>query len=88
MQRGPGGCTRGEVRSRRGAPPRGWADRSDAAGVAPAPGSAGAEREDRVLTKYVIGRDCNAVATTTEFVADGPRSTESSNRGTPAGGSR
>jgi hypothetical protein len=74
-QHGRGGCTRGEVRSRRGAPLRGWADRSDAAGVAPAPGNADPEREDRVLTKYVVGRDCNAAATTTEFVADGPRST-------------
>jgi hypothetical protein len=73
MQRGPGDGTHGEVRSRRGAPPRGWAGRSDAAGVAPAQGNAGAEREVRVLTMCVVGRDCNAVATTTEFVADGPR---------------
>ena len=52
-----------------------WADRSDAAGVAPASGNAGVERESPVLTKYVVGRDCNAVATTTEFGADGPRLT-------------
>jgi hypothetical protein len=36
----------------------------------------GAEQESRVLTMCVAGRDCNAVATTTGFVADGPRSTE------------
>ena len=35
-----------------------------------------AEREDRVPRKSVVGRDCSAAATTTEFVADGPRSTE------------
>jgi hypothetical protein len=71
---GSGGCTRGEVRSRRGAPARGLAGQSDAAGLAPAPGNAGAAREGRVLRKYAVGRDCNAAATTTEFVADAPRS--------------
>ena len=44
--------------------------------LAPAPDNAGVEREDRVLRKYVVGRDCSAAATTTEFVADGPRSKE------------
>jgi hypothetical protein len=33
------------------------------------------EREGRAQTKSVVGCDCNAVATTTEFGADGPRST-------------
>jgi hypothetical protein len=46
----------------------------------------GGNAEVRVLTMCVVGRDCNAVATTTEFVADGPRSAESSNRGTSAEG--
>ena len=76
MPRGPRGGTRGEVRSRRGEPRRGWAGRSDAAGVAPARGNACAEQESRVLTMCVAGRDCNAVATTTGLVAYGPRSTE------------
>jgi hypothetical protein len=76
MPRGPRGCTRGEVRSVPSALPRGWAGRSDAADVAPAPGNAGAAREGRILTKYAVGRDCNAAATTTGFVADGPRSME------------
>jgi len=60
----------------------------DAAGVAPAPDNAGVEREDRVLRKYVVGRDYSAAATTTEFVADGPRSKELSNRDTRAALSR
>jgi len=88
MQREAAGCTRDEARSRRGAPPRGGADPSDAAGVAAARGNAGAEPEVRVLTKHVVGHDCNAPATTAEFVTDGPRSTVSSNRDTPAEGSR
>jgi hypothetical protein len=72
---GPGGCTRGEVRSRRGSATTRLGRSKRCRGVGPAPGSAGAEREDWVLTKYVVGRDCNAVATNTEFVADGPRLT-------------
>ena len=36
MQRGPGGCTRGEVRSGRGAPQLGLIGRNDASGVATA----------------------------------------------------
>ena len=66
MPRGPRGYTRGEVRSRLGEPPRGWAGRSDAAGVAPARVNAAAEPESRGLRKSVVGRDCNAVATSTE----------------------
>src|SRR5271169_646892 len=83
-QRGEAGCTHDQVRSRRNASPLGWADRSDAACVASAPDSAGVEQEGAVLTKYVVGRDCNAVATT-KFIADVPRSTVS-NRGLPAKG--
>jgi hypothetical protein len=80
--------TRDEVRSVRSAPQFGLDDRNDAASVAPAPGNADLEREDRVLRRSVAGRDCSAAATTTEFVADGPRSTVSSNPDTRAAVSR
>jgi hypothetical protein len=76
--------TRDEVRSGRSAPQFGLDDRKDAVGVAPAPSNADLEREDRVLRRSVAGRDCSAAATTTELVADGPRSTVSSNPGTRA----
>ena len=74
MQRGPGGCTRGEVRSRRRAPRLGLVGRNDASGVANARGNLAADRAGRAPKKSVVGLDCNAVATTAEFFEDVPRS--------------
>ena len=82
------GCTRGEVRLRRSAPLHNWTGRSDVSGVAGGRADPAVDRAGQVLEKSAVGRDCNAVTTTPEFVADGPRSTKSSSRDTPAEGSR
>ena len=87
-RRSPAGCTRGEVRSRRSAPPHNWTGRSDVSGVEGGRVDPAVDRAGQVPEKSVVGRDCNAVATTAEFVADGPRLTKSSSRDTPAEGSR
>src|ERR1700685_3349102 len=62
MQREPGGCTRDEVRSGRGAPQLGLIGRNDVSGVANARGNLGADREGRAPKKSAVGLDCSAVA--------------------------
>ena len=74
MQREPGGCTRGEVRSGRGAPPRGLIGLNDAFGGAHARGNLGADRAGRAPKKSVVGSDCNAAAKTAKLSEDAPRS--------------
>jgi NAD(P)-dependent dehydrogenase (short-subunit alcohol dehydrogenase family) len=74
MQRGPRGCTRGEVRSGRSVPQLGSIGRNDAAGVGTARGDSGVGREGRAPRKSVVGLDCNAPAKTTEFFEDAARS--------------
>ena len=73
MQREAGGRTRDAVRSGRSAPQFGWGGRTDA--DAHARGHLAADQEGLAPMRSVVGRDCNAAATTTKFVADGPRST-------------
>jgi hypothetical protein len=74
MQRGPRGCTRGEVRSGRSVPQLGLIGGNDAGGVANAVENSGAHREGRAPKKSVVGLDCNAGAMTAQFFEDGPRS--------------
>jgi len=88
MQHGPSVCTRGEVRSGRGAPPHGRADRSDDAGVAKLRVSLEATRAARVPTKSAVGRDYNAPTTTAEFGADAAHPRRSANPDIPVEESR
>ena len=74
MQREPGGCTRDEVRSGRGAPQLGLIGRNDVSGVANARGNLGADREGRAPKKSAVGLDCSAAAKTVELFEDAPRS--------------
>jgi hypothetical protein len=74
MQRGPRGRTRGEARSRQSAPQLGLLGRSDACGVASARENSGVDQEGLAPKKSAVGLDCNAGATTAEFLEDVPRS--------------
>jgi hypothetical protein len=87
-QHRPRGCTRGEVRSLRGAPLLDLRGRNDAFGVEAARGYSQSYREGRDPTKSAVDRDCNAPAKRTGFFEDALRIPGSSNPGTHAGSSR
>jgi hypothetical protein len=67
MQRGPEGCTRGEVHSGQSVPQRGLIDQNDASDVAPAREDSAVDRAGRAPKKNAVGLDCNAPAKSTEF---------------------
>ena len=75
MQRRAGGCTRGEVRSRRSVRHFGLAGLNDADDVADSRGNLAADREVLAPKKRMVGLGCNAATRTIEFFEDAPRST-------------
>jgi len=75
MQRGPRGCTRGEVRSIQDAPQLGLIGRNDASDVAHARGDLGADGAGRGPKKSEVGLDYNALARSAGFFDHRPRLT-------------